>query len=245
MSKQQNFIHRLAKNFYSQGKVIGCGPLQDRDGYPFVGQIFCTTDTKQTFICEQEGIWEEWDDNNIVFNPITNCFHIYVGIAPSRVEIMRICENGIRIGKLGIGYYIPVVDGQPNQILVTDGGGNVTWQDNTGGEMLPTQTITQKGSVTTVPKDSLTTIVTYTNTTGGDLWLNQATGTGTLDAFYALYINANEIDNLRSAEQERNVKFAFTKAIKIANNDVINVKVKHSYNGKTGDFDSTIYLHKY
>lgn len=245
MSKQQNFIHRLAKNFHSQGKIIGCGSLIYRDPSPSVGQIYCTTDTKQTFICEIDGIWEEWDDNNIVFDEVTNCFSFYVGIAPHRVEIMRICPNGVGIGVGTDRYILPVVDGTVGQILVTDGNGNVSWQDNTGGEMLPTQTITIQGSVSTVPDNALTTIVSYTNTSGGDLWLNMVTGTGNLDALYTLFINTNEIDNLNSAEQDRNVKFAFVKAIKVANGDIIDVKVKHFYNGKSGDFKSTIYLHKY
>jgi hypothetical protein len=105
--------------------------------------------------------------------------------------------------------------------------------------LFPSETIFQYNTANTVAGSALSTIVTYTNSTGDDIWLDGFIAQGTVDAEYFLYINNVAKVNYRTSEQDRTAKVYFPRLVKIPNGTIVEVKVEHAYTF-TADFSATI-----
>ena len=96
------------------------------------------------------------------------------------------------------------------------------------------------GSVSNVPANTLTTILTKTadaNLTN----ISIVSVSGQDYAKYTLVINGGDIDVRRSGPQ-RNVQFDYTSnPLKTTTGDVIDIKVEHFFTGETLDFEATIF----
>ena len=110
--------------------------------------------------------------------------------------------------------------------------------------LFPDESIFQFNAIDTIAGSAQTTLVTYTNTTGQDIWLDGFISTGTVDACYALVINTAMKMEYRTSEQDRTAKVLFPKAIKVVNGDIVEIKVEHAYSF-TADFTGTIIGSKY
>lgn len=105
--------------------------------------------------------------------------------------------------------------------------------------LFPSEAIFEFNTATTVAGGSVSTIVTYTNNTGDDVWLDGFISQGTVDAEYFLTIN-NVIKLIyRTSEQDRTATVYFPRLVKVPNTTIIEVKVEHVYTF-TADFSATI-----
>jgi hypothetical protein len=110
------------------------------------------------------------------------------------------------------------------------------------GALSVNSSVLEYASASTVPANTLTTILTYTNT-GSVLWLDQLIATGQDDAEYEIVINTVTKIKYRTSEQQRTMDIQFPIAQKIAINDVIDIKVTH-WGSATRDFDASLIGHK-
>jgi hypothetical protein len=118
---------------------------------------------------------------------------------------------------------------------VTIDGGNIT----TSGEAV---TAVAVGEATSVPSETLTTILTLT--ANGINMITTISFSGEDYAKYGLYINSGLIDTMRTGPQ-RNGRFYFEHPYTLESGDVVDVKVTHWFSGETLDFESTMYGYKY
>lgn len=137
-----------------------------------------------------------------------------------------------------VRYRMPSVDGDPGDVLKTDGVGNLYWSDP-GEGMIPTSTIEQHNRVESVGGNSQTTIVTYEAIE--DCWITGCIGTGDVPSEFTLYVNGNNKGVVRSSHQERSARILLPQAIKISSGDIVTVKVLHFEDSLTADYDATIY----
>ena len=106
---------------------------------------------------------------------------------------------------------------------------------------LPYATILQKGSALIVPNTTLTTILTFTNTSD-ILWFEGFNGSGEIDAEYTLVINTILKMSLMSSEQNRYVQHFFgVPGMRIEIGDIIDIKVQHFNTVVTGDFHASLW----
>lgn len=95
----------------------------------------------------------------------------------------------------------------------------------------------------TVAANSVTTILSYTNT-GSLLYLDTLIATGEVDAEYRLVINGTTKMKYRTSEQNRtmNVPFPMSQLIQIG--DIVDIKVIHYHTASTADFSANIIGHR-
>lgn len=115
---------------------------------------------------------------------------------------------------------------------------------DSGGVMIPISTIEESSNVSTVAADAQTTIVTYTNNTGGTIRITGCIATGQVDAEYVLMVNGSVKGTVRSSESDRTAKIVLPKGIMTSNGDIVTVKVTH-WENTTSNFSATIYGHKF
>ena len=154
-----------------------------------------------------------------------------------------ICYNELDIVTTPLRYTMPGVDGDPGQVLKTDGNGDLYWADP-GEGLIPSSTIEKYNKITGVSHSSLMTIVSLTNT-GFNSWLTGCIANGNLTAKYTIYINGVEKGTVKSSHQDRNGKVILPQPIRVLDGQIIDVKVIHSNTSETGEFEATIYTHKY
>lgn len=94
------------------------------------------------------------------------------------------------------------------------------------------------GSVTNVPANTLTTILTYTATTA--MRLTRIGVSGTDYAKFQIFLNTVLIETRRSSP-ERSLDFLFDSPLAMAASDVLDMKVTHYATGVLADFESTVY----
>ena len=114
-------------------------------------------------------------------------------------------------------------------------GGNI----RTFGEAV---TAVAVGEVTSVPANTLTTVLTLT--ANGTNMLTTLTFSGEGYAKYGLYINSSVIEIHRTGP-DRNGRFQFIHPYTLESGDVVDVKVIHYDTGETLDFEATMYGFKY
>ena len=167
----------------------------------------------------------------IIYNPIAELTAIGYGHEDDMGLFPRVGDVFITLQSKKIFYC--KVDGIWTEYTCVEGEG-----------MEPTDTMEQPGAITTIADNSQTTIVSYTNNTGDDIWLSGCIATGTVDGEYVLTVNGDIKGTVRSSEQDRNGKIVLEQAIKVINGDIITVKVTH-WHTYTADFKATIYMYKY
>ena len=96
------------------------------------------------------------------------------------------------------------------------------------------------GSISGIADATLTTIVTYTNASGGDESISRIGGSGTFPAQYDLVLNAVTIETKRSGPDYK-AEFIFTGPLKLANGNILDLKVTHLDPNDTRDFQASIY----
>lgn len=96
------------------------------------------------------------------------------------------------------------------------------------------------GSITGIASSTLSTIVTYTNTSGSQESVSRVAGSGTVPAIYLLVLNTVTIEEQRSGPDYK-VNFAFNGPLKLDNGDILELKVRHGFATTTRDFQSSIY----
>src|SRR6185295_319025 len=94
------------------------------------------------------------------------------------------------------------------------------------------------GSVTNVPANTITTILTYT--AAATTKLIRIGVSGTDYAKFQLFLNTILIETKRSGPN-RSLDFAFTSPLNLTAGDILDVKVTHYAPGVLADFESTIY----
>lgn len=110
--------------------------------------------------------------------------------------------------------------------------------------VFPNESIIEFGVLNTVASDSQVTLVTYTNTTGQDIWFDGIMATGNVDACFSVFIDGAQKMEIRTSPVERTAKISFGKPIKIADDSVMQIKVIH-FHTATADFSGTIFGSKY
>ena len=105
--------------------------------------------------------------------------------------------------------------------------------------LFPSESIFEFDTAVTVAGGALATIVTYTNSTGDDVWLDGFIGEGTVDAEYMLVINNDTKLICRTSEQDRTAKIYFPRLVKVPNTTIVEVKVEHHHTF-TADFSATV-----
>jgi len=95
----------------------------------------------------------------------------------------------------------------------------------------------------TVAKDTETTILTYTNGSLKDMWLDGFVATGNVDARYSLYINNTLKIPHRTSITDVTAKMNFTTPIKIVPSTIIDIKVIHWWKNPA-DFEACLLLHR-
>ena len=110
--------------------------------------------------------------------------------------------------------------------------------------LFPSESIIEFNTADTVARNAISTVLTYENTTGNDVWLDGFLAEGTVDAEYFLVINNSIKAVYRTSEQDRTAKYAFPVIFKVPNGTIINIKVEHHYDF-TGDFSASLIMSKY
>lgn len=96
------------------------------------------------------------------------------------------------------------------------------------------------GSITTIADSTLSTIVTFTNSSGGDQSISRVAGSGTAPAQYDLVLNSVTIETRRSGPDYK-VDFTFNGPLKLVDTDILDLKVTHLITGTTRDFQASVY----
>jgi hypothetical protein len=94
------------------------------------------------------------------------------------------------------------------------------------------------GSISTVPDNTLSTILTLNATTNHKIV--KVSCSSHLYAKYMLYVDTNLIET-RIASPNRTIDFNFNPPLLINNGQIVDIKVIHYFLGETPDFQSTIY----
>jgi hypothetical protein len=94
------------------------------------------------------------------------------------------------------------------------------------------------GSITSIPANTLTTIVTFT--ASSNINLSRIAVSGTDYAKFQLFKNTILIETQRSGP-ERSLNFSFNNPLKLVATDILDVKVTHYATGILADFESTVY----
>ena len=105
--------------------------------------------------------------------------------------------------------------------------------------LFPSESIFEFNTATTIAGGSLVTIVTYTNNTGDDVWLDGFMAEGTVDGEYMMTINNVPKLVYRTSEQDRTAKIHFPRLVRIPDTTIVEVKVEHHYSF-TADFTATV-----
>jgi len=109
--------------------------------------------------------------------------------------------------------------------------------------IVPTTSIVSNNSIAAIAGNAQTTLLDYTNTTGGLVLMDGFVTDGTVDAEYEMQIGGVKKMIMRSAEMERNVTFFLPTPLRIENNGSITLKVTH-YKSFTADFDASLFAHR-
>ena len=109
--------------------------------------------------------------------------------------------------------------------------------------IVPSTSIVAYGTQVTVASSATTTLLDYTNTTGGLVLLDTVLAGGTVDAEYQMLITGTKKMVLRSSEQFRDIQLNLPTPMRIENNGSITVKVTQ-YRGITADFDCSLFAHR-
>lgn len=105
----------------------------------------------------------------------------------------------------------------------------------------PGNTLISHGSVSLVPSDILTTIVSYTVPSDKQMYLSGFGATGNVDARYSLCLDNQEIRAARTSVAFLNVDSSFLSLTPLVNaNQTITVQVKHGHDGVQAECDATI-----
>lgn len=94
------------------------------------------------------------------------------------------------------------------------------------------------GTITSVPDNTLTTIVTYTAVSA--VRLSRISVSGTVYSKFQLFFNTVLIETKRSGP-ERSLDFIFDLPLSLAPTDILDVKVTHYNPAILADFESTVY----
>lgn len=94
------------------------------------------------------------------------------------------------------------------------------------------------GSITGIPTNTLSTIVTYTAAVATHL--SRISVSGNIYAKYQLFLNTVLIETKRSGP-ERSLDFFFDCPLTLSPTSILDVKVMHYQTSETGDFESTVY----
>ena len=93
-------------------------------------------------------------------------------------------------------------------------------------------------STTTVPGNTETTVLSFTNTLGEDLFIQRLGGTGDARSEWFIYINTILKYKRRSSVANPNLDIELH-GFTLSNGDVIDIKVKH-YESSTCDFECEV-----
>jgi len=96
------------------------------------------------------------------------------------------------------------------------------------------------GSIAGIADAILSTIVTFTNSSGADQSVSRIGGSGTFPAQYDLVLNAVTIETRRSGPDYK-ADFEFNGPLKLVNGDILDLKVTHLDPNNTRDFQASIY----
>lgn len=96
------------------------------------------------------------------------------------------------------------------------------------------------GSITTIADGVLSTIVTYTNSSGVAQSVSRIGGSGTFPAQYDLVFDTVTIETKRSGPDYK-AEFIFDGPLKVPNGSIIDLKVTHLDPNDTRDFQASIY----
>ena len=109
--------------------------------------------------------------------------------------------------------------------------------------IVPATSVVAYAGITTIAGSVLTTLLDYTNTTGGLVLMDSFIAGGTVDAEYEFNIDGVKRGNFRSSEMDRNYQLNLPTPMRIANNGSITIKVTH-HDSFTADFDCTLFAHR-
>lgn len=109
--------------------------------------------------------------------------------------------------------------------------------------IVPSTSIVAYTNTPTVPSSATTTLLDYTNTTGGLVLLDGFNAAGEVDAEYQMLINGTKKMVLWSSEQDRNVQFYLPTPMRVENNGSITIKVT-SFRGITADYNCSLFAHR-
>ena len=109
--------------------------------------------------------------------------------------------------------------------------------------IVPSTSIVSNNSINTIAGSAQTTLLDYTNTTGGLVLFDELVAGGTVDAEYEVQVNGTKRVVLRSSEQARDVILPLPTPMRVENNGSITIKVTH-YKSYTADFDGTLFAHR-
>jgi hypothetical protein len=94
-----------------------------------------------------------------------------------------------------------------------------------------------------VPASTLTTIATYTNSTGGPVFLDGWHGTGQYEGDWFVAVDSVVRPEDRSSASTMRSGVQFTTPRRIENGSIVDIKVQH-YGAGTGQFSATLFFHK-
>lgn len=98
------------------------------------------------------------------------------------------------------------------------------------------------GSSTSIPANSLTTVLTHTVATS-PLFLTNFFSSGELDAEVSFYVNTVRKLVWRTSEQQRNAEVPIG-PLRFPIGTILDIKVVHFYTGKTADFEASLVGYK-
>ena len=132
---------------------------------------------------------------------------------------------------------IQAIRGQTD-LLKFDESGNlkVTYEE------LSSNIIIARGANAAIAPNSAATLVTYTNNTGSDVWIDTLIMTGEEAAEYTFFLNTSEIIALRCLVGDSKV-LPFYPALRIVNGNIVDLKIIH-YGSTAVGFKGTIMAHK-
>lgn len=152
-------------------------------------------------------------------------------------------DRDFQIQAVELGGYNPDTDEIKRVIVDEEGRLIVSVDSSLPTTLTPGSSVLEYASVSTIPDNSLTTILVHAVGVA-PLLLDGVIATGTVDAEYIILVNNQVKIRYRTAEQDRTVNIKFETPQKFIVGSVIAIKVIHYNTANTADFDATFIGHK-
>jgi len=110
--------------------------------------------------------------------------------------------------------------------------------------IVPATSILTTAQALTIASSATTTLVDYTNTTGGLVLLDGYVATGDVDAIYGMSIDGSNTTYLRTSEQDRNIVFFLPTPMRVENNGSVRITVAHYNQSNTSNFYNSLFGHR-